>query len=120
MPQSGNAGVVNWDAALRHVGGDRDLLAELLEVYLQQSREWRLQLGSAVQRQDAAAIRADAHKIKGALGQFAADFAYQAAQRLELIGKHGNLAEAEVAHADLERELDRAAALFTTFIGKVS
>jgi HPt (histidine-containing phosphotransfer) domain-containing protein len=58
-------------------------------------------------RHDAGDLRRVAHTVKGALGQFGAEAACAAAQRLEAMGQDGNLAGAAEACAVLEQELRR-------------
>lgn len=114
-PSPEESALVNWPLALRRVGEDRALLTELLHIYFQERPVWQAQMRQAVERGDGLALRTLAHKIKGALGQFAADQAHAAAERLELLAKHGNLAEAVPAHAELEEELDRLEPVFSAF-----
>ena len=61
----------------------------------------------AIGGQDPAKVRIFAHSLKGAIDNFAAQAAYDAALRLEMLGRGGNLAEAEQACAGLQKEMDR-------------
>ncbi|HEX5271022.1 MAG TPA: response regulator, partial [Gemmataceae bacterium] len=101
-------------AALESVGGDRQLLAELAGVFTAQWPRWLADVRDAVARGDATRLRLTAHTIKGALGNFRARGAFDEAQRLENMGRDGDLAQAADACAALERHMDRLLADLTT------
>ncbi|HWB11133.1 MAG TPA: PAS domain S-box protein [Pirellulales bacterium] len=98
---------VDWAAALERLQGDRELLEELIGVIRQEAPLLLAAVREAVQRGDAPALRLSAHTLKGSLGNFAAARAVEAAKRLELMGKTGDLSDAAQALAVLETELDR-------------
>jgi len=54
------------------------------------------------------------HTLKGSVANFAATNAFEAALKLEKIGRQGNLTQAKTALAELEAELARLAPLLTT------
>src|SRR5690242_8301632 len=83
------AEVVDWGVALQRAAGDRALLGELVGVFLAECPRWQLELRAAVDRQEAAGVERLAHTIKGSMGQFGADAAFTAAERLELMGREG-------------------------------
>jgi PAS domain S-box-containing protein len=98
---------VDWAAALERLQGDRELLEELIGVIRQEAPQLLAAVREAVERGDAAALRLSAHTLKGSLGNFAAARAVEAAKRLEIMGKQGDLSDAAQALAVLESELDR-------------
>jgi two-component system sensor histidine kinase/response regulator len=98
------AGLVDWAAALKQVGGDAELLRDLLGVFLEELPRWLAALHEAVAEGNAATVRQLAHTVKGSLGQFGTGKAYEAATRLETLGHDGTLADADAALAGLERE----------------
>jgi HPt (histidine-containing phosphotransfer) domain-containing protein len=61
----------------------------------------------ALDRGDSNALERAAHTVKGSVGNFAAKTVFQAAQRVEKIGRDGDLGKAEEAYKALEEELDR-------------
>jgi CheY-like chemotaxis protein len=101
------AAVVDWAAALDRLQGDRKLLEEIVDVFREECPRLLTQARQAIAENDAGQLRLAAHTLKGALVNFAATAAVDAARRLELIGKQGNLADAPQALADLERQLER-------------
>ena len=56
---------------------------------------------------DASALKSAAHTLKGAVDNFAARPTFEAAWRLENLGRNGTLADASQALSALEKELDR-------------
>jgi PAS domain S-box-containing protein len=100
-------GVLDETDALSRVGEDRELLSELAEVFVSESPRLLEAIRAAISNQDAAKLRITAHSLKGAIDNFAAQDAYQAALRLEMLGRNGNLAEAEQACSTLQKEMDR-------------
>jgi CheY-like chemotaxis protein/HPt (histidine-containing phosphotransfer) domain-containing protein len=99
--------VVDWAIALDRLQGDRGLLEEIVEVFREECPRLVAQARRAIAAGDAAELRLAAHTLKGALVNFAATDAVEAARRLEMIGKQGELAAASQAFEELERQLER-------------
>ena len=97
-------------AALRHVGGDRELLAELAAAFRDESRSLLAELHEALEEHDAARLRGAAHTLKGAAGVFGANSVAETAKQLEMTGRAGDLAPA----ADLLASLKRSSSGSTT------
>ena len=92
-------------AAMARVGGDTELLKELAELF---QHEWPRSLAllrQALERQDAAAIQNAAHGLKGAVANFGAKPAIDAASELERLAREARLAEAPQALIALEQAL---------------
>jgi CheY-like chemotaxis protein/HPt (histidine-containing phosphotransfer) domain-containing protein len=94
-------------AALAAVMGDRQLLAELAGVFLAECPHWMREIQAAVARGDPPRLQLAAHSLKGAVANFAACDAYEAALRLEKMGRSGDLSGASEAVAALAREMER-------------
>jgi PAS domain S-box-containing protein len=94
-------------AAMERVGDDVELLRELVEMFQAESPSWLAALGAAISAGDAPGVKRWAHTIKGAVGTFGAHRAWDAALRLEMLGRDGNLSEAPVALAELQVALQR-------------
>jgi two-component system sensor histidine kinase/response regulator len=99
--------VLDVAEALGRLGGDRELLRELAATFLDQAPRWMEAIGQAVARRDAGQLKASAHPLKGSLGTFAANGAFAAAQRLETMGREGNLEGGPDAWDCLQREMAR-------------
>jgi CheY-like chemotaxis protein/HPt (histidine-containing phosphotransfer) domain-containing protein len=102
-----NGAVLDAAGALEGVAGDRKLLTELVRVFAAQCPRWLAEIRAAVAENDAGRLHRAAHTLKGAVGNFRAQAAYDEAQRLETMGRDGNLTAAAAACATLEREMDR-------------
>ena len=94
-------------AALARVGGDPKLLKELVELFLVELPVLMTVLGQGVSAGDARLIERSAHKLKGSVGNFAAQHAFDAALKLERLGMEGKVSEAASAYDELEQEIDR-------------
>jgi len=64
--------LVDWSSAFETVGGQRDLLVELIQVFLKESDRMLESIEKAVQDQDVQNVRISAHSVKGALGHLGA------------------------------------------------
>jgi CheY-like chemotaxis protein len=97
--------VLNWDEAVSLVGGDRELLKEVAKIFLEDAPGLLSKIKEAIRRQDAAALERAAHTLKGQASSFLAGPASEAALKLEMMGRHGELSQAEEAFADLEKAI---------------
>jgi PAS domain S-box-containing protein len=109
------AGPVNWNEALKRVGGDAGLLGELLTVFLAELPHWRSALKQADIEGNCEKMRQLAHTIKGAMGQFGVQSAYAAALHLEMRGKDNDLESCRSALEALDRELDVVLPIFAEY-----
>ncbi|HYM09459.1 MAG TPA: Hpt domain-containing protein [Bryobacterales bacterium] len=94
--------IVNLAAALDRVGGDSELLEEIAKLFLETAPRQLDQIRQAVADRDALALSRSAHTLKGSVGTFGADAAFEAALRLEKMGRSGELAGVDEAYAALE------------------
>jgi PAS domain S-box-containing protein len=99
--------VIDRVALLAGVDGNRRLLRELVRLFLADCPQRLAEIKEAVRRGDSEALRIKAHTLKGSVGNFAAKHAFAAAQRLEIMGREKDLAEAGDARMALELELAR-------------
>jgi CheY-like chemotaxis protein len=106
--------VLDWAAALEHVGGDEGLLRELMKMFLQESPHWLAELRRAAADHDTDRLRRLAHNLKGAALHFGGEAAYQAALRLEVRARHDDPASAAEAAAALVEEIERLRSALAT------
>ncbi|OHB73165.1 MAG: hypothetical protein A2V70_18085 [Planctomycetes bacterium RBG_13_63_9] len=109
-PIGGEDQVLDWAAALQAMRGDRDLLAVVVETFLEESPRLMTIIRNAVSEGDAAALRVAAHGLKGSMRYFGTGWASARAYRLEQMGRCGELGGAEEAVAALEAEMARLTA----------
>ena len=92
---------------MAQVGGDEAIVAELAGLFLAECPGLETGIHEAVEAGNAADLRRHAHTLKGSAGVFKADAAVDAAQRLEKMGREGNLDGVEEVMATLAHQLDR-------------
>ncbi len=92
---------------LERVDGDLELLKELVALFLEDCPELLGHIKEAIQNRDAQALQHSAHTLKGSVGNFCAEFAFDAAYKLEMMGRDEDFFQAEAALTVLEQELGR-------------
>ena len=66
----GDAGLVDWDVARDVVGGDSELLASVVEAFLQEAPQQMAAIYRAIDAADAKTLGRAAHTLKGSLRYF--------------------------------------------------
>jgi HPt (histidine-containing phosphotransfer) domain-containing protein len=93
--------------ALKHVGGDEELLAEIIKEFCGQYPQLLTQIREAISKADLPLLRRAAHTLKGNAGTLGAATACELAQHLETLGETGDLADAENLCDQLEQALSQ-------------
>ncbi len=109
-------------AALQsRVEGDRELLHDIVDLFLAESPCMMEEIKLSLERRDARALEKAAHKLKGSVGNFGTKGVFEIALKMEKQALAGDLTAAEVSHQDLVREMARLkSALNKTAEGVVS
>jgi signal transduction histidine kinase/DNA-binding response OmpR family regulator len=108
---NGEAGVeaqlrqLDESLALSRVGGDVELLKEVVELFLADYPETFEKIKSAVTASDPTALEHHAHSLKGSVSTFGADRAFEAAFALEKQGRSRDMSGAEQGVVALEQAL---------------
>jgi HPt (histidine-containing phosphotransfer) domain-containing protein len=102
--------------ALQRTGGDRELLKELIAVFLHEIPGWMKGLRTALDRGDAVELARVAHAIKGAVDSCGASGAFDAAMLVERIGAAGELSRAAAAVSALDGRIERARAELGAYV----
>jgi PAS domain S-box-containing protein len=92
--------------ALSRVGGDVELLKEVIELFLDDYPSTYEKIKNAVASSDASALEHHAHSLKGSVSTFGAGRAFEAAFALEKQGREGNLTGAQEGLRRLEQALE--------------
>jgi PAS domain S-box-containing protein len=100
-----SAGSWDWSSALEGVGGDRELLKDLMNAFLEEGPLTLQNIRTAVQQGNGPALRMAAHKLKGSIRYFGPSRAAELAQELERLAQAGDLADAPQMFAQLEHEI---------------
>jgi len=92
---------------LERLGGDTELLADVLGVFLEECPRMMQEIRAAVDQGDSMSVRRAAHSIKGALLNISAGPAAAEATHLEQLGSEERLAETADVLDQLQSEIDR-------------
>jgi CheY-like chemotaxis protein len=98
----GSQSVVDWQVARKLTAGDETILVELVELFPDESSRQLLAARDAIAAQDAESLTRAAHSLKSAAGFFAAKKLVALALEVEMMGKAGQISDAENRMADLE------------------
>lgn len=88
---AGGPPVIDWGRAMETVGGDRRLLGEIIEVFLDDCPRQVLALDAAIAAGDAATLRRLTHSLRGSLSYLGAEAASATIAELEQIAMSGQL-----------------------------
>jgi CheY-like chemotaxis protein len=100
------AGVVDWHAALRHVGGYEDILQEVMQDTLTETPQLLQELEQALQDGRGSEVGRLAHTIKSAGRIFGVEEILQQAQQVEELAVAGGLNAAGPITAELRVAID--------------
>lgn len=100
---------IDWKIALDAVGGRRDLLAELLEIFNEEYSATLVQIRGAIQDQDAKRLQMSAHQLKGCLRYFGPTTAASLSGELEDMGRSNQMEGASSLVQPLTEALERLA-----------
>jgi CheY-like chemotaxis protein len=94
------------ESLLDSVLGDRTLLSEMAELWLEDSVKQESQIRTGLDSGDTMMAQRAAHALKGSVGTFQAATAQDAASQLEISAKDGDLVAARKAFERLSTQLD--------------
>src|SRR5207248_11684273 len=94
------------DPVLARVGGDRELLAEISRLFLDDAPRHLERIRTALDTRDGEALRRAAHGLKGAAANFDADGVVNAARALEEMGRTAHFDDRDAAWRALSAETD--------------
>jgi HPt (histidine-containing phosphotransfer) domain-containing protein len=83
--------VFDLAAALERVEGDEELLKEIAQIFLDTVDEMMSEVKSAIVAKDPKRLQSAAHALKGAVANFSAPEATDAAYNLEMKGRNGDM-----------------------------
>jgi two-component system, sensor histidine kinase and response regulator len=112
-PPAAPSSIVDVVGTLRRLGGDTDLFRQFIQVYEEDRAELLAALQRAVSERNAQALERPAHSLKGLVANFGAPDATSVAQRLEQMGRQGQIEGAAEALQELEHELVRLSCALT-------
>jgi signal transduction histidine kinase/HPt (histidine-containing phosphotransfer) domain-containing protein/ActR/RegA family two-component response regulator len=95
------------DLVLARVGGDRQLLAEISRLFVDDAPRHLRRIREAIDANDPELLRRAAHALKGAAANFEADAVVSAARALEDVARNGRVSEAKPMWRAVRNEIDR-------------
>lgn len=106
-PIGGNGdGVLDENALLTTVGGNRELAGELAQIFLQELEPRIQEMASAIREGDADRLQFAAHALRGSAASLSATQVTASATALEAMARKGDLSMAESVFACLEDEME--------------
>ena len=97
--------IYDRSVALHHVGGDPEILAQLLQMFLDQAPERLGKLEGALRRQDAQILEHEAHTLKGTAATLGMPRLRDAAYAVERLGSERKLEAAPAAVEEIRAAL---------------
>ena len=97
--------VFDLSGAMEIVSEDKELFVEITRIFFREYPEAIKDIKKAILEADSHSLELTAHKLKGSVANLGAKRSYDAAYRLELIGKKGELQDAVDAADLLDREI---------------
>ena len=98
--------IIDVPEFMDRVQEDKDLLKELLDIFVEDFDQKRVKLTEAVATKDFETIKSIGHSIKGASGNISAKFVRAVCIKLETRGMEKNDSGLEDLLKDLDREYD--------------
>ena len=105
LPRQTNPSVFDLDEALDRVDGDKVLLSEMAELFLESYPGYLSRIKEAVVQADLTALTQAAHALKGSVGNFTTREPFEVARTLEQLGRQGNIDMASQVVVKLEHVL---------------
>ena len=111
--------VLDESALLSRFEGEADLLRDVVSLFMDDCPKLMDGIRGAVERSDAHGLERAAHKLKGTVANFSARASYDAALRLEVMGREGHLDEAREALTALDAALEELGPVLITLSGGI-
>jgi HPt (histidine-containing phosphotransfer) domain-containing protein len=97
---------INREELLENFMGDEELLFESIDLFLERAASRYVSLDAAVKSGDPQKVMEEGHTIKGMVGIFSTGEPFEAAKKLEFMGRNKDLAGVDEALADFKGKLD--------------
>jgi HPt (histidine-containing phosphotransfer) domain-containing protein len=98
--------------------GDRELLGELIQIFLEDYPRLLDEIGSAIHHEDGKRLERAAHSLKGSVGNFGAKTTLEKSLQLENMGRQGQLEQAQATFNALVRSIDQLVPALTELLPK--
>ncbi|MEK6260142.1 MAG: PAS domain-containing protein [Planctomycetota bacterium] len=116
LPEALPTTLLDWEAAIQGVDGDRQLYAEVIQIFLDSVDDSLSKLGEAIRASQPDAVQRLSHTLKGELLALGAASVAELAWQLELNGEQHELAPAPKTLAQLVSQIDSLREPFNAFV----
>ncbi len=98
--------VFDKDELLEKFDGEKEFIAELVEIFIDDVPEQFSEIQKAVDNLNSKDLEKSAHKLKGAVSNFGEKAAFETALQLEMMGRENRLDGVEEAYNILRKEVE--------------
>lgn len=98
--------VFDKDEILKRFDGEKEFLAELVEIFINDIPKQLSEIQKAVNNHNSNDLEKSAHKLKGAIANFAEKAAFEAALKLEMMGRENRLGGVKETYDTLVNEVE--------------
>lgn len=99
--------ILDKDEVMERVDGDIELLMDMVELFIADCPKLMSNIKNAIIQKDCNELKRGAHTLKGSVSNFSANYVYEIALELEVMGRNNDMSDAEEAYTNLEREIER-------------
>jgi HPt (histidine-containing phosphotransfer) domain-containing protein len=110
---------INREELLENFMGDEELLFESIDLFLERAETRYQTLVAAVRDRDAVKIMEEGHTIKGMVGIFSTGSPFEAAKKLEFMGRNKEMDGLDEALSDFKDQLDELTGYLTDWKDEV-
>jgi len=111
--------VFDQDTALSRVDNDMELFKEIAALFFDDSAKLLGEIREAIKLGDVRMLEKAAHTLKGAISNFFAKEAFDAALKMEAMAREKKLTDVDAAYSELERQVERLVTALWTFSEEV-
>ncbi|SDL47982.1 HPt (histidine-containing phosphotransfer) domain-containing protein [Maridesulfovibrio ferrireducens] len=109
--------VFNEAAFFNHLGGDRELGAEILDVYLIDAPDRLRSLSEAVEKNDQNLVIKYSHALKGISATIRAEKIARISEIIELAARQGDFEKVRACFPDIVNELEKTLKVLKEYLG---
>ncbi|HYR89239.1 MAG TPA: Hpt domain-containing protein [Terriglobia bacterium] len=111
--------IINMQALEDRVGGDPELLAEIIQIFFDRSPDVIANMRRAIGSHDAKGLEATAHSLRGYLVNFHAERASGTALELEIKGRQNDWLQTEETFSNLQRDVELLRPRLTALLHRI-
>ena len=108
--------IINKTELLEEIDGDWEFLEESVEMLMEDAPTLLTEIKNGLAAKDAEAIWQNAHTLKSMVGNFFAKRSFDAAYRVETLGRNGDISEVDMVILILEIEIQQLISALRDFL----